>query len=152
MADRRVRLLCQCGFDQGLEGAIGGATMRNGTHLGQIEFEHVKAQDAEALFATPQTKGEAKVKPVSQWHYVIDGKEAATAAGKADGAFDIPGRNGGPLDVYKAKMAEKNALLAAKKLAPLQEPELILTRLYSGPMYALPSRRPANAAARHRRR
>ena len=126
-------------LDQGLEGAIGGATMRNGSHLGQIEFEHVKAQDAEVLFATPQTKGEAKVKPVSQWHYVIDGKEAATAAGKADGAFDIPGRNGGPLDVYKAKMAEKNALLAAKELAPLQEPELILTRLYSGPMYAIPS-------------
>ena len=92
-------------------------------------------RDSKERFVTPQSKGKAGPMPLSQHVHTIDGKDKAIADGHDDGTFNIPGRNGEPLEFYIAKMAEKNAQLEAKGLAPMMVEELIVVRLYSGPMY-----------------
>jgi hypothetical protein len=107
--------------------------MRDGSFFKQMEHEHCSADDAQLPFATPQTKGVAKVKPVAQWRYVIEGRDAARSAGEDDGTFDIPKRNGEPLGVYEARMHETNAKLEAEGNVPIGVAELVAVRLYSGP-------------------
>ena len=107
-------------FYKGLEGIIGGATLRNGSFEKQLEYEHCASTDSEVHFKTPQTKDQAKVKPSAQWYYVLDGREAAKEAGKEDATFDIPGRNGEPLSVYDATRSP---------LVPLTSHRLPLTSL-----------------------
>jgi hypothetical protein len=64
---------------------------------------------------------------------VIDGRDATRAAGGDDGTFDIPGRNGEPIDAYEVKMAELNARLQTEGNPLILYEELVAARLYSGP-------------------
>jgi hypothetical protein len=123
-------------FSQGLDGAIGPATMHSAgseppSIRGQLEREHCAMPDATIPFATPQTKGVAKVLPMQQWLYVVDPERA-----QDDGTFTIDGRNREPLAFFEAKMDEKNCELSTRQLPTVDSDELASARLYTGPMYA----------------